>query len=330
MRETPLRLTERGALLLASVQPMVDAALAAQSALEDAPDLHGAVTLTTVSELLRWDIAPRLPAFHRAYPGLRLRILADNRASSLAAGEADVALRMARPDRGELVSRKVRTASFGFFASSSVPLHPDTPWLGLTGSLGDIPEQRHARRAFATRPARLLVEDVEALGLAVEAGLGVAILPRTWPRACPTSWRWRLASSARSADRIPSRDVWLVVHRRKQHIPRVRAVMDWLTEDAQVGRQVDPGRGRATLASCVTSRCFAGSTSVARTGRCRRSRYFEQAGAKRVTRSQSGNVVFDAPCQDRRAPGGGDASSDSRRPRGSRCPWCCVAWSSRR
>ena len=40
LRETPLRLTERGALLLASVQPMVDAALAAQSALENAPDLH--------------------------------------------------------------------------------------------------------------------------------------------------------------------------------------------------------------------------------------------------------------------------------------------------
>lgn len=243
LRETPLRLTERGALLLASVQPMVDAALAAQSALEDAPDLHGDVTLTTVSELLRWDIVPRLPAFHRAYPGLRLRILADNRVSSLAAGEADVALRMARPDRGELVSRKVRTASFGFFASSSVPLHPDTPWLGLTGSLGDIPEQRHARRAFATRPARLLVEDVEALGLAVEAGLGVAILPRNL--AARLSDVVEVAPrlvGARSADRIPSRDVWLVVHRRKQHIPRVRAVMDWLTEDAQVGRQVDPGR----------------------------------------------------------------------------------------
>lgn len=236
LRETPLRLTERGALLLASVQPMVDAALAAQAALEHGPDLHGEVTLTTVSELLRWDIVPRLPAFHRAYPGLRLRVLADNRVSSLSAGEADVALRMARPDRGELVSRKVRKTSFGFFASSSLPLHPDTPWLGLAGSLADIPEQRHAKRAFATRPARLLVEDVEALGLAVEAGLGVAILPRDL--AARLSDVVEVAPrqvGARSADHVPSRDVWLVVHRSKQHIPRVRAVMDWLSEDAAGG-----------------------------------------------------------------------------------------------
>lgn len=229
LREAPLRLTERGSALLATVQPMVDAALAARSALEDTPELHGEVTLTTVGELVRWELAPRLPEFYRAYPHLRLRILADNRISSLAAGEADVALRMARPVRGELVARKVLEASFAFFAASSLELHPEVPWLGLTGSLAGIPEQRHAERAFSTRPPRLLVEDVESLGLAVGAGLGVAILPRSLAE--------RLADvmevsprqiGVRSSDRIPSRDIWMVVHRSKQRVPKVRALMQWL------------------------------------------------------------------------------------------------------
>jgi DNA-binding transcriptional LysR family regulator len=232
LREAPLQLTERGAALLAAVQPMVDAALAAQSALEDTPELHGEVTLTTVGEMVRWELAPRLPEFYRAFPHLRLRILADNRVSSLAAGEADVALRMARPVRGELVARKVGTVSYAFFAASSLEPHPEVPWLGLTGSLADLPEQRYAERAFASRPPRLLVEDVEALGLAVQAGLGVALLPRGLAARLGNVLEvpaQRMGAQAK--DSPPSRDMWMVVHRSKQHVPRVRAVMGWLLGD---------------------------------------------------------------------------------------------------
>lgn len=229
LREVPLRLTERGAAVLAALQPMVDAALAAQSALEDTPELHGEVTLTTVGELVRWELTPRLPEFYRAFPHLRLRVLADNRVSSLAAGEADVALRLARPVRGELVARKVSAVSYAFFAASTLPLHPEVPWLGLAGSLAEIPEQRHAERAFAPRPARLLVEDVESLGLAVEAGLGVALLPRGLAARLSgvvevAPWQF----GAQGGGPLPSRDIWMIVHRSKQHVPRVRALMGWL------------------------------------------------------------------------------------------------------
>jgi len=229
LREAPLRLTERGSALLAAMQPMVDAALAAGSALEDTPELHGEVTLTTVGELLRWDLSPRLPEFYRAYPRLRLRILASNRISSLAAGEADVALRMARPERGELVGRKLRAESYGYFAAASLELHARVAWLGLAGSLAGLPEQQHAERAFAGRAARLLVEDFEALGLAVEAGLGAAILPRRLAirlREVVEVAAWQVG--APGCEHIPSRDIWMIVHRAKQQVPRVRALMGWL------------------------------------------------------------------------------------------------------
>ncbi|MDC3962755.1 LysR family transcriptional regulator [Polyangium jinanense] len=228
VRESPVRLTERGDALLAAVQPMVDAALVAQSALEETPKLSGEVTLTTVGELLRWVLARELPSFYQAYPNLRLRILADNRVNSLAAGEADVALRLARPARGELFARRLHTETYGLFASALLALHTDIPWLGLTGSLAHIPEQRHAARAFA-RPPRLLVEDVESLGVVVEAGLGVAVLPR----GLAARLEGVVEVSPRSVGAldlgpIPSRDFWMVVHRSKQRVPKVRAVMQWL------------------------------------------------------------------------------------------------------
>lgn len=233
LRETPIQLTRRGEALLAAIQPMVDAAVAARAALDDTPELSGEVTITTVGEMVRWVLVGLLPGFYAMYPRLRLRILADNQITSLAAGEADVALRFVRPGRGDLVTRKLRSESYGFFASAALDLHPEVPWLGLTGSLSRIPEQRHAERAFADRPARLLVEDVETLGMAVDAGLGVAILPRAFvARVSGLVEVTPEAVGARDLGEIARRDVWLVVHRSRQRLPKVRAVVQWLVVTA--------------------------------------------------------------------------------------------------
>jgi DNA-binding transcriptional LysR family regulator len=231
LRETPVRLTERGDVLLAAVRPMVDAALAAQAALEETPELTGEITVATVGEIVRWVLVRELPSFYRAYPGLRLRILADNRVASLAAGEADVALRFVRPHKGELVARRLHTVTYGFFAAARLKLRPDVPWLGLAGSLADIPEQRYAERAFS-RPAHLLVEDVESLGLAVEAGLGVAVLSKgqaqRLKRVIEISPR-ALNLSERDPGPPPARSLFAVVHQAKHRLPKIRAFLDWLT-----------------------------------------------------------------------------------------------------
>jgi DNA-binding transcriptional LysR family regulator len=229
LRESPVRLTRRGAALLSALQPMVDAALAARAALESAPEPQGQVTLSTVGELARWALVGRLASFYRAYPRLRLRILATNQISSLAAGEADVALRMVRPERGELVARKVGAEPFALHASTSLGLGPDVPWLGLTGSLSALPEQRHAERAFRSRPPRLLVEDVESLGVAVQASLGVAILPRQLASRLDHVAEVRPSQvGAHDLGPVASRGVWVVVHRAKQDLPNVRALIGWL------------------------------------------------------------------------------------------------------
>ncbi len=233
LRESPLRLTERGASLLAAVLPMVDAGLASHAALVETPELCGEVVVTTVGEVVRWMLVGRLCGFYRAYPQLRLRILADNQLNSLAAGEADIALRFVPPERGELAGKKLHTESYGYFASSSLALHAEVPWLGLAGSLAGIPEQRHAERAFAQRPPRLLVEDLESLGLAVQAGLGVAILPRGFAGRLQEVIEVPAGEiGIRDLGAIPTRDLWLVVHRSKQRLPKVRVVMDWLQATA--------------------------------------------------------------------------------------------------
>ncbi len=236
LRETPVRLTRRGEALLGAIRPMTSAALGAQAALEATPELRGLVTVTTVGEVVRWALAGHLADFCQTYPHLRLRLLADNRVNSLAAGEADVAVRLARPTRGDLTARKLCAETFGYFAARSLALGPDTPWLGLTGSLARIPEQLHTERAFAPRPPRVLVEDVEALGKIVQSGVGVATLPRRFAAGLDGVVEVQGAQvGAASIGPTPPREFWLVVHRAKQRLPRVRAVMTWLERTLAAG-----------------------------------------------------------------------------------------------
>ena len=229
MRESPIRLTERGQAVLGAVVPMVDAALSVRVALHDTPELRGLVTLTTVAEVLRWSLVPELPSFYRAYPQLRLRLLATNHVQSLAADDADIAIRFARPKQGDLVSRKLGTETFAFYRAISLEVHAEVPWLGLAGTLARIPEQRHAERVFLSRPPRLLVEDIESLGLALRAGLGVGILPRRWAsRFADLCEVDPAAIGVAYTSPLAPRDFWMVVHRSKQRLPKVRAVIAWL------------------------------------------------------------------------------------------------------
>lgn len=231
LRDTPVTLTPRGNELLAAVAPMIEAALTAEAALDDRPELEGTVSITTVGELVRWVLVPALPEFYARHPRLSLRVLADNRLSSLAAGDADIALRFVRPERGDLVARRVHTEHYALFASRELELHPKMPWLGLSGTLGQIAEQQFAERAWGDRPARLLVEDLESLGLAVRDGLGVAVLPRGFAARLRGVVEVEPAAlGAAELGAVPSRALWMVVHAAKARLPKVRAVMDWAAD----------------------------------------------------------------------------------------------------
>lgn len=230
IRAVPVVLTERGAALLAAVEPMVSAALGARGVLETAPEVRGEVVLSTVGEVARWVLAPRLASFCRAHPRLRLRILATNERTSLASGDADIAVRLARPDKGDLVAKRLGSETYGFFVSEAAPHGTSCPWVGLAGTLSHVSEQRFAERAFSGREARVLVEDIEALGALVEAGLGAAILPRTFARRLRGVVEVEPARvGANDLGPVPTREFYLVVHRSRRALPKVRAVMKWVT-----------------------------------------------------------------------------------------------------
>lgn len=237
-RTIPLTLTSRGEALKATVEPLARAAQVAESELLDHDNmLSGTVTLATVGEVARWTIVPQLSSLYERAPDVTLCVLTDNSIISLAAGEADISLRLTRPTRGDLVARKVRDISYGLYASEQLAVDDETAWLGLTGSLSSLAEQQWRDRVAGKRPTRFLVEDVEALGLAVQAGQGIAVLPRSLAARLEGMVELDLQQFG-VKEALPEREVWLVVHGTKQHVPRVRAVIAWLVEEVFDGDKV--------------------------------------------------------------------------------------------
>ncbi len=234
-RTNPLSLTPRGEALKDMVGPLAAAAQLAERELYDHDNmLAGTVTLATVGEVARWTIVPELSSLYERAPDVTLCVLTDNSIISLAAGDADISLRLTRPTRGDLVARKVRDISYGLYASSTLDvISEDVAWMGLTGSLSSLAEQQWRDRVAGKRPTRFLVEDVEALGLAVQAGQGIAVLPRSLAARLDGLVELDLKDFGVN-EALPERELWLVVHGTKQHVPRVRAVIAWLVENVFV------------------------------------------------------------------------------------------------
>src|SRR5690606_14038039 len=64
-------------------------------------------------------IVPRLPEFLAGAPGISITLRAESRNVSLTKGEADVALRLSRPDVPTLTVRRVGRLEYGLFAAQA-------------------------------------------------------------------------------------------------------------------------------------------------------------------------------------------------------------------
>ena len=111
--------------------------------------LEGSVRLTTVETMAVEVLTPILTAFLARYPGITLDLVTDTRTLSLSRREADVAVRMMRPEGHELVARKVGEVGFGLYASPGYLERMGMP--DLQGGSARPPDDPHPRRAGRRR-----------------------------------------------------------------------------------------------------------------------------------------------------------------------------------
>lgn len=188
-------------------------------------DAAGPVRLTAVPVLVNRLLIPALPQLYARYPRLRIELIAESRNVSLTRREADVALRLARPEGGGSLLAK-RLAHLDYAAYGPRRTSADRlPWITYEEGLSHLPQARWiAAAARGQELAPLLVSDAEAIVHAIHAGLGKSLLP------CFVAERDLRLRRLSGVEAILTRELWLLTHRELRHHARIAAVVTWLAE----------------------------------------------------------------------------------------------------
>jgi DNA-binding transcriptional LysR family regulator len=219
-------LTDDGRRIAAAAAPMEEIAFAVERAMQASkPGIGGEVSISAPPSVASALIAPRLIELRRQHPNILIKLIGEKRTASLNRREADLAVRLSRPDEGGLIARKI--GRFGFSLYGAPAYLKETPphalaFIGYDASMEEAPQQRWLKTIAGDRAIVLRTSDLENQAAAARAGVGLAALPHFLGDGDARLQRYG------AGGKEVSRDVWLVVHRDLRRAPAVRAVMDFL------------------------------------------------------------------------------------------------------
>lgn len=227
-------LTEFGQAVLGRAEPFELAAHDIVRLAEGAPTRPtGRVRVSTTESLATWWLVPRLSAFQERHPGLNVELLAGSEVLSLTRRETDIALRLARPEGGDLLVRRVGDVGFAGYQRRG---GGENGWLCFHEQPAQSAIARFPESRLKGREPVLRASDFATHQVAARAGLGCALLPCFMGEIDPD-----LERVTPGAPELVL-GLWLVVHRDLRSNPRVKAMIDFLVDLTHSTRQELAGK----------------------------------------------------------------------------------------
>lgn len=231
--QTGYFLTDEGREMLPHAEAVEMSIMAferAATTLDESPT--GTVRLATSENLATDLIIPALPAFRELYPGICLELLTSTATAELDRREADIALRVVRPTKGNLTVRRVGRMTYSVYGSRDyIKSHPpigDNPLAGREFIAWDnshsyMPAAMWLAKEHPECKVGLITSSLPAQIAAVRAGLGLAVIPDF------------LAVNDHFVRVIPPNqlfeaDLWLVTHADLVASARIKAVSDFISK----------------------------------------------------------------------------------------------------
>ena len=200
-------------------------------------EVSGLVRIACPPDVADVLLLPLLAELRERKPALRFHIDAGEPVVDLTRREADLALRIVRPQRGDLVVTRLRSARWVLVASpklarslGTLRAWSDAPWIGWGERLSSLaPARWFAKHVRAVEPV-VRTDNMLVQLAAARAGSGVVLAPE--PSAEHHGLvSLKLSSALRpAADDWPVDDLFLVTHKALRDVPRVRVVWDMLVE----------------------------------------------------------------------------------------------------
>jgi DNA-binding transcriptional LysR family regulator len=223
-----LVLTGAGDRIGAIVERMVKDARAVSRVADGArSELRGKVTISAPPALAVTTLAAPLVALQQEHRALTIHLTGESRTASLERREADVAIRLSRPEAGDLVVMRLGNMAFRLYASPRYLIgksEGEWSFIGYDAPMNRSPQQLALEKLAAGRPFGFLASSLEIQQAAARAAAGIAMLPDFMAATDPD------LVLAAPKDPPLLRDVWLVVHSDMKDAAPIRAVIRCLRE----------------------------------------------------------------------------------------------------
>jgi DNA-binding transcriptional LysR family regulator len=235
-------LTEAGTGLVPAAE-QAEANVASFTALAGSSQrgLSGIVRLTTNETFANYFLVRALYEFRKAYPGIRLELITGDRMLDIGGGEADVAVRAGpRPVQGELVGKRLAMDIWSVYCSPAYAAQHGIPrdaaeikghgFISVdrklyAGPLIDWVDAHVAEEDIALRQSSL-----SNIIAGIESGLALGMMSDFLLDHNPKFIKCFTPEVQHESE------IWLITHERLRHLPRVRAVMDFLSGYFSAGR----------------------------------------------------------------------------------------------
>ena len=170
-------------------------------------------------------LAPRAAAFLKDNPGLTLRILTSTENVNFSRWEADLAVRLQKPAKGDFVISKLADMKLMFVEPADQhAAGGDGIVCAFPEDLDETPEFRFLASAGLTPLARFVTKNLLVIQPMLRSGLCSGILPEYMCSEFLADGRFKVTSLEQS------RDVWLLVQPHLKDDRATRIVIDWVKD----------------------------------------------------------------------------------------------------
>jgi DNA-binding transcriptional LysR family regulator len=228
-------LTSEGEQLAARAAQMEEQAHEFMREAADGALLSGTVRLSASPSVGQEFLLPRLCAIHQRWASITLELVVEMRVAVLSRREADLALRIGRPQDPGLAARLLGTMAYGLYCRRGYTegrSEADWRFIGYDDSLAHTPEHQWLEALRGSRGYALRANTLPLQRDATRMGLGLAVLPHFMAAGDAQLQRLPLDAG------LAAREIWLVVHPDVRRSPRVRLIADLLVEVVSSGADI--------------------------------------------------------------------------------------------
>lgn len=232
-------LTEAGERLLAHAEAMQRAADRIEERPGNPHELTGLLRVSVSEGFGAWFVAEHLGDFVERHPALVVDLVASSGFLSPSKRETDIAILLARPRAGPVVSAKLSDYGLRLYAARAYADRHGAPanttalrehrLIGYIPDLLYAPELRYLNEIDEALAPTVRSSSILAQHRLIASGVGLGVLPCFIGDADPALVR--VLPEARI-----QRSFWTVTHQDTRQLQRVRAFKDWLTALVQERR----------------------------------------------------------------------------------------------